>query len=201
MSALVKSLRSKYDRLLNKEYRESERQRVKKSRKLRVRQQQRTTSVISRITIARETGDEEDMPDYKDILYLAELDDGRGLKDGHLTMLLNMLDDEGPAQTDSDFLNNLHMDLLEVQSENLSPEDAKRRIDAIIERSSAQIARGTLSRITIEDHLSFMKYAKAAANAETSSSEISNYLSVVKNFAAPWDPKLTFIRIPEMPTR
>ena len=193
---LVKSLRSKYDRLLNKEYRESERQRSEQAKALRVRQQQRTTSVIARITRARETGDAEDMPTYSEILFLAEEDDGRGLKDGHLTMLLNMLENKGPERSDSDFLNNLHMALLEVQSENLSPEDAKRRIDAIIERSSAQIARGTLSRITIEDHISFMKYAKTAANAETSSSEISNYLSVVKKFAAPWDPQTNFYKDP-----
>lgn len=193
-AALVDAAWRKYDRLLNAEYKNSERQRVKKSRDLRIRQQERATSVIARITRARETGDEEDMPDYKDILYLAELDDGRGLKDGHLTMLLNMLDDEGPAQTDSDFLNNLHMDVLDVQSENLSPEDAKRRIDAIIERSARQVGRGTLSRITIEDHLSFMKWAKTASKGELSSPEILNQLKTVKKFAAEWDPKTNFYK-------
>jgi hypothetical protein len=184
---VVDALQRKHQSFLSKEFRDETRARTLAEKQLRIRQSQRATVLHTRISRARETGNPQDMPTWSDINYLAEEDGGRGLKVGHQQMFLNLIDDVGPTVSDGPFVSELYDEVGDIAAEGLSQEDTREAINAVIERSALQIAKGTLSRITIQDRLSFLKYANSVANKERDTSEENRFRNLVRLNSVPHD--------------
>jgi len=198
---LVRSSRNKYQRFLNSEFRNEARERTAASQALKMRQSQRANGFYVQINRARQGGTDEagapvSLPTSEAILQASLEDNGRGLQDGHVEMFMNMIENTGPRHSHQPFVADLHTQVLDILDEEIGSDEKARRINDVIDRAAKQAVQGPQSMITIEDHLSFVKWARGAAKGQVNTSEIQRYRGAVlgavnpKNEAGfPEDPR------------
>lgn len=127
-------------------------------------------------------------PTVEDVLAIAGKNNGRGLRPGQTAALIALVEEGGARDTNAIFMNDLYKEVGEVLlNRNLAPQDAKDAIQRVIDRSSRQIAYKGASKITIEDHLGFYKWAKTAADGKVQGGEVQSALNKVLSYAAPKD--------------
>ena len=183
-NGLVKSARYKSDQLDNKEFRDEARARTAAEKALKKRQNQRATSLWDRIFSARQ-GEDDVMPTSEEILFLSNEDNGLGLQNGHIEMFMNMIEDTGPKHTDGVLLAEMTTDVLDIIDKDLSGVETSDQINAVIERAARQVAKGTQSRLKIDDFMSFIKWARGAAKGDVDVAEIQRYRSIVSGAVNP----------------
>jgi hypothetical protein len=128
------------------------------------------------------------MPTEREIVAIAKLDGGLGLKSGNVTMLINMIDAKGPNDSEPEFMADLYATVIAiVNDQGLSQNERKDEIAIQIERAGAQIAKRFQSALTHQDYITFVKWADTAANNQVRSGEVQDYLNLVRQNAAPHD--------------
>lgn len=184
---LIRTVRSRRDRFLSAEYRQDTRERAEKNRQLKERQSRRALSFIQRITESR-TGAASAPPPLTEpeIMAIADLDNGQGMAISDVKMLIHMANDTGAQESDPVFLGELHNEVLAIPADASDGERAS-AIDAIVARSTGQLAKGADSLVTIEQHLSFLKWAEGVKSGALNTTEINNVRNSVINAVAPRD--------------
>ncbi|MAH46177.1 hypothetical protein CMI37_10120 [Candidatus Pacearchaeota archaeon] len=184
------NLLNKHTRLLAAELREETASRTAARAALKDRQATRLSTLLDRVFSARK-GEVDDagesvMPTQEEILYLANLDGGLGLAAGKVTMLMNMINDKGIRESDPEFVADLYEEVFAIMDNlGLSQEERKAAIAKQIDRSDRQIGKAFGSRITIQDHVAFMKWAHTLSDEEVVSGEIADNLKLVVDNVAP----------------
>jgi hypothetical protein len=189
---LKKNLLNKHNRLLTAELQQETRSRVAARAELKERQAIRLSTLVDKVFSARKgvvdsTGASV-MPTQEEILDLASLDGALGLAAGKVTMLMNMIDDKGVKQSDPEFVADLYAEVYAIiNNPGLSQEERRRGVSIQIDRSDGQVAKRFGSLVTIEDHLTFTKWAHTVSDEEVISGEIADNLRLVEGSAVPLD--------------
>jgi len=97
-----------------------------------------------------------------------------------------MANDTGAQESVPVFLGELHTEVLAIPPD-ASDQQRASAIDAIVARSTAQLAKGADSLVTIEQHLGFLKWAEGVKSGALNTTEINNVRNSVINAVAPRD--------------